>query len=480
MALTIKQLNADSSFLLTFERIDNNLLSPTGFEALHVLLDPYIAAPSHSQTNNTSTPSFRSTSTAHQDEEQSGYISSLEDLPEPDLVVISSAKNDRCHEATLRQLPRQSTKMRILAEATAAKRIRSWRYFDKDMVETLPRWKELPRHRGPRQPREDPVAHIPIVPQVYGGDPGELTIAYISQKRGLSGSGSKSAIGITYRPPTTSPSIYLPRSAYSPDAPIPPCPPRIPTPELSLVESPASSSPSSPASSLNATYTSPYRRTTDRTVKSCATWQSFKTLSRYSRDRGVSVIFSPDGIPYSALEGYATTHLLRKAVLPLTALIQSFDSFSQPRWFRGAHARYDAPMGQETATKLGAKAWIGNLRVGDDKDAKRNSLFGKLARKKKYLVNEARETPDKQFGGSASSLRGSQKGDVSKPTEVLVLEAGEEIVMTSEGIWDDEPSIGEEDIAPRLPPPVSSKCESSTTPKVRTSTDSAERLSFGW
>jgi hypothetical protein len=144
-------------------------------------------------------------------------------------------------------------------------------------------------------------------------------------------------------------------------------------------------------------------------------------------------------------------------------------------------------MGHETATKLGAKAWIGNRQAGDT-DTVCDSLVSKKTGKKEktHLAAKVPETLDKQFERDASPTSGNsnnhmlmaRKGSIAKPTEVLALEAGEEIVMTSEGIWDDEPSFDDEDIAAPLPS-MSSKRESSAL-RIITSTDSTEWLSFNW
>lgn len=449
MALTIKQLNGDASFLLTFEPIDTSDVA-LSTQPFHVLLDPWISNPGSSSGSAAGAGVHTNFwSTAHA---QPACIDSLQDLPEIDLIVISSARSDHCHEATLRQLPARNTKTRILAEPAAARRIRSWRYFAADKIEALPRWEET---KQTTTPDKEKVLRIPILPQVFGGEPGEVTLTYIGQRRETHG-----AVGITYRPPTVSPTVFrrsrMPSSTGT--SPIPPCPPRLPTPALSFSDS-GSSTPGSPASSIGSmsptlvpaplscaagggTPGSRRRRCSGRTVQSCATWRSLRTLSPHNRDRGVSVVFSPHGIPYAgALQSYATTHLLSQAVLPLTALLHCFDSYSQPWFLGGTNNSAGMPMGQETAAALGAKAWI-SAHDGD-KDVR--GVVSRLVKKRRYLADEVQRTLDASFAqGMASPGNMLKRSPNYHPTEVLALEVGEEIAMTSEGIWEEDTLFADE------------------------------------
>ncbi|KAF7549702.1 hypothetical protein G7046_g8254 [Stylonectria norvegica] len=127
MALSVKQLNGDASFLLTLEPI----VPYAGQQPFRILLDPWIAGPSiiaHSK--------FSTTRRADP------CISSLQDLPEPEFVIISQDKPDHCHEPTLKQLARTNTRTLILAEPVAAKLIRSWKYFPDDRIVALERWED--------------------------------------------------------------------------------------------------------------------------------------------------------------------------------------------------------------------------------------------------------------------------------------------------------------------------------------------------
>ncbi|TVY35336.1 hypothetical protein LOCC1_G006798 [Lachnellula occidentalis] len=284
MSLTVKHLNADASFLLTFTPIPQDSPSPgQSSRPFTILLDPWISGPSTIYHSRFSNSTHKSPS----------CVTSLQELPEPDVVAISQNKTDHCHRETLTQLPAHGGKTIILAEPAAAKMIRGWKYFDEEKVVTLPKWDDS-------RLRKPPVVHrMPIQPLSPGGTMGEVTIAYLSQKADITG--LHSAIGITYRAPTSSFDSSLP-----------------PTP------------PASPASS---------------------------TLSTPACDRALSVIFSPHGCSYKTLSPYIALHLVAEAALPLTALLHCFDRIDNS-WYLGGNVCTGFPGGLEIAQKSCAKAWI--------------------------------------------------------------------------------------------------------------------------
>ncbi|KHO00090.1 uncharacterized protein MAM_02013 [Metarhizium album ARSEF 1941] len=414
MALSIRQLNWDASFLLTFEPVRSDPIGCVGVPQLfRILLDPWLVGPSnifHSKFS----------STTHV---QGACVSTLRDLPEPDLVIVSNGRSDHCNEATLRQLAPCGTKTTILAEPTAAKLIRSWGYFDERKIVTLQRWQD-PRHTG-----RDTAIRIPIRSGVAGGDGGLVTVSFISRRRNTKG--VDSAIGITYRPtpsglltsrsppPTAStrvstPSLKFasgtasPTDLYTPETLDTPTLPLLPAlPPLRPAESPVSH-PSKAGRSLAALH------------------------ARNRRASGVSVILSPHGISYSAIEGYATSHLVSEATLPLTALLHCFDAISQP-WWLGGNLTSGFHDGQEIISKLGARAWISTY----DGDKFIRGLAKRLTRRKKYKTYEVRRfvhgvTAGVHGSRTADSKRG---GKMDKPTEIMALNVGEEIVLTSDGLW---------------------------------------------
>lgn len=419
MALTVKQLSADTSFLLTLEPIEVDTRGSTGQLPFRILLDPW--------TSNSSA----TVSSAHPNRL---CVSNLKHLTEPDLVIITSAKSDHCHERTLRQLPRKSERTVILAEHGAARRIRSWKYFDPDMVRELPRWED------PRKSGKDTIARIEVPSQSAGGESGQVTVAHISQRKDIKS--VHTAFGITYLPPTNnkwsmrrnnrtpSPTNPSPVSATAPQLPIP----RMSMANLNMAL--PSSMPTPPASPG---------------PKIVVKKRSTASLSPHSHNRGISIIFSPHGIPYQAIEPYATSHLLTEAVLPLTALIHCFNTVSNP-WWLGGETSIGMPVAQETVNALGARALI-SAHDGEKEPA--TGLAGMLKRtqRRTYELDEVRDLMFEysQSAGATMKIQDGKKGQ--NPTEIMSLAAGEEVTLTSEGIWEALPWSDDDEIMP-LPPPV--------------------------
>ena len=406
MALTVKQLNGDASFLLIFEPIETTSPGLSSLsEPFRILLDPWIVGPStilHSKISSTTRA-------------QQACVSTLQDLPEPDLVIVSHGRSDHCNEATLRQLPRSNTKTLVLAEPTAAKLIRSWKHFDNDVVRTLHRWGD------PRQPVQDTITRVPVPPQVFGGQEGEVTISFIPQKRDLTG--LHSAIGITYRPPPSGPSVFrrpVGTPPSTPTSPISAYPPQLPVPLLLSQGSADDISfslfgdPSPPESPV---------------LPALRAIRSIASLSPHARNRAVSVIFSPHGVSYDSLEPYVTSHLLTEAALPLTALLHCFDTASHPRWL-GGNVSPGMQAGQQTAAAMGARAWISTY----DGEKLVTGLAKRVTNRKKRNRDAVREVIHRTMADKMS-IRSKKQ---AKPTEILALSPGEEVTLTSEGVWREE------------------------------------------
>jgi hypothetical protein len=348
MSLTVKHLNSDASFLLTFEPI---LRAPPCAKrspyTFTIVLDPWLYG-----TSTIWHPKF-SVST----QKQPSCISSLAELAEPDLVIISQDKTDHCHEATLKTLPPFGGKTMILAGSASAKMIRSWKYFDPRKVVTLQRWED-------RRPSTLHRVHLPALDN--GGTAGEVTVAFIPQKHDITG--LHTAIGITYRPPTSSA-----RSVFSPISQTFP---------LTPPDSPNSSYPNS----------------------------IYRTL------RNLSVIFAPHGCAYNkSIKPYAQTHLVSEACLPLTVLLHGFDRLTNA-WYMGGNICAGFPGGQEIAQSLLARYWI-SAHDGA-KDTK-----GFASRK---LVMEHYE---KEEIAEVVSPRSDKFPERRIGTEVVVLEVGEDLTI---------------------------------------------------
>ncbi|KAK2010138.1 hypothetical protein LZ32DRAFT_536478 [Colletotrichum eremochloae] len=409
MALTVKQLNADASFLLTFEPIVPESTPGITARPFRILLDPWITGPS------TIFHSILSTAT----HKECPCVCSLQHLPEPDLVIISQHKSDHCNEATLRQLPASGTRTLILAEPAAAKVIRSWKYFDADKLRTVPRWED------PRATGKQSVVRVKVPPFTPGGEPGEVTIAFIPQRRDFKG--LHAAIGITYRPPST-----WPRFAHLSTPPETPVSPQSSLTTSQVAMASHKKSKNAPAY-LN--LPTPPETPSSRSLRSVRSAAS-PTPTTDARDRAISVIFSPHGISYRCLEKYADTHLQAEAALPLTALLHCFDTVSNP-WWLGGNISAGMPAGQETAAALGATAWISTH--DGDKDVK--GLVTKMLKTKRYTQKQVAAPSSSGRKRGDKHRRWEKAGDGEKEgkgTEVLVLGVGEEVAMTGEGVWNVE------------------------------------------
>ena len=197
MSLSVKHLNGDSTFLLTFSPSDkrDSLPSPphsshsqrqqqagvnSGRGQFTILVDPWLSGPAtvyHSKF-------------AHTVHAVPSCIQTLAEIDPPNVVLISQDKPDHCNEATLRQLDPDLPHTIILAQSAAAKKIKSWKYFDPTKIHALNVFDS-------KKPTSS--VHIYIPSPIYDEEPGEVVISYIPAKRDLTG--LHNAIGITYRPP---------------------------------------------------------------------------------------------------------------------------------------------------------------------------------------------------------------------------------------------------------------------------------------
>ncbi|KAI8964938.1 hypothetical protein F5Y11DRAFT_314914 [Daldinia sp. FL1419] len=436
MALNIKQLNSDASFLLSFEPIipdfARRIVTPKPFT---VLLDPWITGPSkifHSKISITT-------------HIHPACISSLSELPsQPDLVIISQPKSDHCNEATLRQLPASGTDTIILAEPAAARVIKSWKYFDPEKVRSVERWED------PRLTGKQSVVRIPVPPVSPGGQGGEVTVAFIPQKRDLAG--LHGAIGITYRPP---PVLHLQFGISTISKP--PSPPTTPiTPTMQGLDA----TPTNNATAPNPFLLPPSPPVSPRSLRSV---QSASTLipsparsdanpsfprsvsqnhirpatSVTGMVRPISVLFSPHGISYNYIVPYVTSHLVAEAALPLTALLHCMDSISNP-WWLGGNICAGVPAGAEIATRLGARVW---LSAHDGEKDVRGLATGLLKTKRwrREEVEGALDPPEEKKPGKErpGHSRKSSSGSIGGvTTEVMRLGSGDEVVVSGNGmLW---------------------------------------------
>ena len=401
MSLTVKHLNEDTTFLLTFSPTDPRPPSPPSPQThqapgtFTILVDPWLSGPTlmwHPKflLSRHTTPSC---------------IQHLSQLPEPNVVLISQVKPDHCHEATLRQLDPTSPVTTVLAEPTAAKKIRSMKHFHPSMVHNLRPYSEK---------KPDSIIKFFIPPIIPGGAPGEATISFIPAKMDVAG--VHNAIGITYRPPS---SICHPPQPFRFNSPMthqysfdhgsnqqypttnaPMTPPDSPFPSSGSYESTTTPTSSQPSNSFSVSQ----RNYSPSSISSLSS--SPRNLQPI--EKALSLIYSPHGVNYSLIRAYASSHLVQTAALPLTLLLHSFDRVSNP-WWMGGNIAAGLPGGVEIARNLMARCWIS----AHDEDKENSGVSVASIKKIKYTT------------GEVSSMVGEGGGF----TRVLNLVCGEAIVL---------------------------------------------------
>jgi hypothetical protein len=288
MSLEITHLNADATFLLTFRPAFDFPPSPGRAPgSFSIVLDPWLSGPSTVFSSKFSVQTHTTPSS----------IDTLNDIPEPDVIIISQDKADHCHEQTLCELQPDQIKTIFLAAPAAAKRMKSWKYFDPDQVQAFERW-------DPKNPRA--VRRFPIPAFSPNGSLGEVTISFLADALDLMG--MHNGVAITYRAPQT------PAMNFS-------------HPRPSIHQHPSSRSSNSSSSTTG------------------------------SRGKAMSIIFSPHGVDYPVIKPFAASHLVAESALPLTALLHGFDRVDNP-WYLGGNISTGVPGGIQIAQSLQTRYWI--------------------------------------------------------------------------------------------------------------------------
>ncbi|KAL9103978.1 MAG: hypothetical protein Q9163_001040 [Psora crenata] len=376
MSLTVRNLNGDTTFLLTFSPASQGNSAPLPPPQHHqapgtftILVDPWLSGatqilhPKFLLSRHTASP----------------CIQDLSQISEPNVVIISQAKSDHCHESTLRQLDPTSPITTILAEPSAAKKVKSMKHFHPSMVHSLPLYVAK---------KPDSIVRFFIPPTTPEGTPGEATISFISAKIDLSG--LHNAIGITYRPPSSTASPPRLNQRHATINPLL-TPPDSPLPQSGSYNSSATPSSTRPSDSSWAPHDS-------NSLSSASTLSSPAPISHQS-EKALSVIYSPHGLSYDPIHAYASKHLVQTAALPLTLLLHSFNRVTNP-WWMGGNIIAGLPGGIEIAKNLLAKCWIS---VHDeDKDDTGVSVAN--VKKRKYSIEDVRSMVDNE-GGLTNVLR---------------------------------------------------------------------------
>ncbi|KAF2664953.1 hypothetical protein BT63DRAFT_81032 [Microthyrium microscopicum] len=186
MPLTVEALNNDTTFLLTFTPQEWTETPP--LEAITVLLDPWIVGAAQVLS-----PSF-----SWQIRPTPANITSLRDLPEPDIVLVSQDNPDHCHQESLTTLP-ATTSAKILAPLNAAHRIASWQHFtNPNTLKTMGPWKPNDDVFNFRFRKFIPAPFVGADPQAAG----TLTISLLVEAGDYMG--LHNAYSLVYTPGTAS------------------------------------------------------------------------------------------------------------------------------------------------------------------------------------------------------------------------------------------------------------------------------------
>lgn len=379
MALNIKHLNADSTFLLTLAPPWAPSHARDRFPGTcSILIDPWLVGPS-SILN----PRFQLTRLI-----QPPCVASLADLPSPDLIIISQGKPDHCHKETLCTLPKDSP-VTIVAVPDAYRQIKSWKHFTHAKLIRL----------DPYHPRKDNLYRHSLPSYVDNSSPGELTVSYLEQAGDLTG--LHNGVGVTYRPPA---STFLSRGGAQMTLPL--TPPISPLrSHHSLMHLTSSSEPVTPAESVfNFTPTTSLTRSATPSLPAL-------TTQAYSAEQTISILYTPHGVSSSAIEAYAANVLRPTGALPPLALFHAVNIEENP-WYLGGKVVSGLPGGIELIKRFGAKYWVS----AHDEVKENSGIATKLIKSRAYEVGEAQDVLDGEM----------RVGEDTERTLIVRLNVGEE------------------------------------------------------
>ncbi|EWC48949.1 hypothetical protein DRE_00254 [Drechslerella stenobrocha 248] len=371
MPISLRHLTADSTWLITL----TSPQSPPSHKPYIILVDPWIEGPSpvwHPKfaLNHHTVPSS---------------VSNLSELSSPpDLLLISQTKTDHCNELTCRQLPKAG--IQVYAVPGADSIIRGWKHFDPANVHRLRpftsrktgRVSRIPIYRDPRPPTSPKdtnnvttaKANNPSsndesadTANTFEKDPNVAAIvelAFLPALKPWELPSIHIGLGITYTPiqdPITNTNdhskiitaILPPSSSLSP-APHPPQPtPPHPTAQTPITTHASTSTstlstppPTTSASQPNPPSASPTppppppppnrfpRRASQLARRRNPHSANLKLPGRKSATQTESILYTPHGVPVSALSAYFSS-----IPLPLTALLHCFVRVDNPRWLGG-------------------------------------------------------------------------------------------------------------------------------------------------
>ncbi|KAK4992840.1 hypothetical protein LTR66_006179 [Elasticomyces elasticus] len=380
MSIVVKNLNGDSSFLLTFT---------PGIAPLTASAARFPGAFTILISHHTSQP----------------CVSAITELRhQPNLIIISQDKADHCHQETLCQLPPESP-IPIVASPAAAKKIKSWKHFDPFRIHEFKKY-------DPK--KADTLFSVRIPAYSPTAAPGKVTLAFLPAKSDLTG--LHNAIGITYRPPGT---VVAARTGNFVHLPL--IPPSAPLPMRPSTSDSSQDFNARQPSSRMSMMSAASDMTSDLRSYSSASRASRQTVHRTS-EKTLSVIYTPHGVAYPVVAPYAA-HLESQGALPLTALFHSMTREENP-WYLGGVVAAGAPGGMELARKLETRYWIS----AHDEDKDNRGLATTKIKTVRYNVQETRRMLEEAERKEREARQAGADESVKAPcrTEVIALETGEE------------------------------------------------------
>ncbi|KAG9950669.1 hypothetical protein KCU85_g3414, partial [Aureobasidium melanogenum] len=138
-------------------------------------------------------------------------------------------------------------------------------------------------------------------------------------------------------------------------------------------------------------------------------------------EKTISVLYSPHGVAYTAIEPYASSFLAKESALPLTALFHSINTEENP-WFMGGIVAAGYPGGAEIVRKLKARYWIS--AHDEVKDNRGWSVA--WIKSSVYSAEEAQQKLDDETKNMALHQHGKH-GKANHRTQIFRLDVGERL-----------------------------------------------------
>lgn len=351
MAIDIRALNNSCSFLITLAPpiTPEVAKSPELFPGAYtILIDPWLQGTARFGSRKLSLPSPETTV-------------ALDDIPHPDMIIISQNSPDHCHKETLLQVDRNLDVV-ILGCKSVIKTINGWKHFNNNS--------QLALLRPFRSDSSDTVfrVELPAVSHIKGGHPGEVTVTYMKPKMGS----AHSAIGITYRPPS---SVLTDPTTKTFDLP-----PSTPT-SFSTPKTPRADGVSPPVTphgrSDSAIIDDPespvlpqedYAKMSNGVpIAAQVPLAGVQPLSKkesknssMAAEKTVSLLWCPYGADYKIIAPWASSLLIQKAALPLSVMFHTLSAIQIP-WYSSGIETTGSASGMEIAKNLMPYLWISCL-----------------------------------------------------------------------------------------------------------------------